>query len=460
MNCDVCGKEARPGDAFCRQCGSRLAGGEAPAEVGGETAWAPPQEETAGETAWVPPQEEPGSETAWAPGGAVEEAPPGAEAPPAAGGAPPAAALVPPAAAVTPPPPYPPPQVPRAAAAKTSGWAVASLVLGILSFLCLPFIAAVVAIVFGAIARGDIRRSRGETGGSGLATAGIVLGVVNLALLFVFAAALVPWMVINLGRTETVTRTVGAQGAQAVSATLEMDSGSIKVGGGAANMFEGTFTYNVKKWEPDIEYRVRDDLGELSVKQGGEWWVPSFWFIRNDWDIRFSGEVPLDLAATLSSGDGEFDLKSLLLRSLSVDSSSGDISADLSGEMPELRRVSIDDSSGSVDLDLTGKYATYIQMDVETSSGDVNVDLTGEWESALGATINCSSGDVTLRLPSEVGVRVRVRSRSGDVNVSGMSLDSGDEDGAVYVNGAFRRALITLQIDVEVSSGDITLLAE
>jgi len=205
---------------------------------------------------------------------------------------------------------------------------------------------------------------------------------------------------------------------------------------------------------------VRQDVGELSVRQGGDWWIPAFWFIHNDWDIRFANSVPLDITATLSSGDGDFDLKSLALRSLNADASSGDLGVDLSGDKPELRRVVIDSSSGDVDVDLKGKYSTYIQMDIENSSGDVNVNLLGEWVSTLGATITNSSGDVTLRLPKDVGVRVRARTRSGDISAPGMTVDSEDGEGAVYVNDAFRRAIITLQIDVEVSSGDITLLME
>ncbi len=454
--CNKCGVEVAGGDAFCRQCGSRLAGGSV-GEAAPETAREPagdvdaPAGGEAPETAWEPGGE--AHETAWEPAGEAA-AGAGREGPPAGEG------TAAPAAPIVPPAPYTPPPAPDIAASRTSGLAVASLVLGILSFLCLPFIAAVVAIVFGIIAKSGIRRSGGETGGSSLATAGIVLGVVNLSLLLIFAAAVVPWVVINIGRTETVTRTVGAQGAQSVSASLEIDSGSLEVSGGAGDLFEGTFTYNVKRWEPEIDYRVRQDAGELSVKQGGDWRVPAFWFIRNHWDIRFSGSVPLDLAAALSSGDGDFDLKALDLRTLSVDASSGDINVDLSGELPALRRVNLDSSSGDVDLLLKGRYGTYIELDVENSSGDVNVDLLGQWESTLGANISTSSGDVTLRLPADVGVRVRTRTRSGDVSARGMTLDSEDGDGAVYVNGAFRKTLITLQIDVEVSSGDITLLLE
>ena len=58
----------------------------------------------------------------------------------------------------------------------TNGWAIASLVLGILG-------GSLLAIVFGLVARSQIRRSGGRQGGLGLATAGIVLGCVWLALI-------------------------------------------------------------------------------------------------------------------------------------------------------------------------------------------------------------------------------------------------------------------------------------
>ena len=472
MRCEDCEKEARSGDAFCRQCGAKLGGEKAPSAAGvAAEAAAEPGEKPEGEAGGGEPLEPtPGKEAEPVAGEegappAGEEAAPGeqeaasAEAGPGPG-EPAAAPLVPPVPPVPPPTLYPPPSAPRPKPRRTSGWAVASLVLGILSFMCLPFIGAVVAIVFGAVAKGGIKRSKDDVGGSGLATAGIVLGIVNLSLLIVFAAVLVPWTLMNIGETKTVTRTVATQGAESVSADLEIHAGDLKVGGGAGNMFDGTFTYNVKHWEPEIDYGVSQGLGELSVKQGGDWWVPTFWFIRNEWDLKFKDTVPLDLSATLSSGDGDFDLKNLSLRSLDVNASSGDIAADLSGNLPELRRISIDGSSGDIDLDLQGKYQTYIQLDIENSSGDIGVNLVGQWESTLGANIQNSSGDVTIHVPKDVGVRVRVRTRSGDINAPGMKMDSQDGDGAVYVNESFRRSLITLQIDVEVSSGDIILLLE
>jgi prepilin-type processing-associated H-X9-DG protein len=65
-----------------------------------------------------------------------------------------------------------------AAPAVTSGKAVASLVLGVLSF-CALFLAGVPAIIFGALALRDVGRGRGRVKGQGLAITGLVLGIVG-----------------------------------------------------------------------------------------------------------------------------------------------------------------------------------------------------------------------------------------------------------------------------------------
>ena len=88
------------------------------------------------------------------------------------------------------PPPYPPtypPTYPYPVNPPTSGKAIASLVLGIVGLfaLCaygLGLVAAILAVVFGFLARADIRRAQGALGGDGLAKAGLVTGFVGIGL--------------------------------------------------------------------------------------------------------------------------------------------------------------------------------------------------------------------------------------------------------------------------------------
>lgn len=69
----------------------------------------------------------------------------------------------------------------QVSAGETSGKAIASLVLGIGGFVIFPFVLSILAIVFGHQAKREIAQRQG-LGGAGLATAGIVLGWIGVAL--------------------------------------------------------------------------------------------------------------------------------------------------------------------------------------------------------------------------------------------------------------------------------------
>jgi Domain of unknown function (DUF4190) len=77
------------------------------------------------------------------------------------------------------------------AAQRTSGKAIAALVLGIVSIFAFGFIAGLIAIILGVLARKEIDADP-SLGGRGLATAGLVLGIVGVVLwalvLFVWVA--------------------------------------------------------------------------------------------------------------------------------------------------------------------------------------------------------------------------------------------------------------------------------
>jgi hypothetical protein len=72
---------------------------------------------------------------------------------------------------------------------RTSGTAIASLVFGVLSWVTLPVIGAILAVILGANARSEIRRAPpGSIEGDGLALAGLILGWVQLALFIAIIA--------------------------------------------------------------------------------------------------------------------------------------------------------------------------------------------------------------------------------------------------------------------------------
>ncbi|GAA0980777.1 hypothetical protein GCM10009562_28880 [Nocardioides aquaticus] len=82
-----------------------------------------------------------------------------------------------------PPPPGAYPYLPQMHVRATNGLAIASMVLGIL---WLYWVGSILALVFGYVARAQIKRSHGQQVGGGMAVAGIVLGWIGIGIALVF----------------------------------------------------------------------------------------------------------------------------------------------------------------------------------------------------------------------------------------------------------------------------------
>jgi len=100
---------------------------------------------------------------------------------------------------------------------ETSGKAVASLVLGISVFL-FSILTGIPAIIFGHLAKSDIRKSGGRLQGDGMALAGLILGYLSVAfipVLLMIAAIAIP----NLLRARMAANEASAVGSMRIIVT-------------------------------------------------------------------------------------------------------------------------------------------------------------------------------------------------------------------------------------------------
>jgi hypothetical protein len=90
---------------------------------------------------------------------------------------------------------------PVTAVSRTSSLAIASLIFGVLSWCVLPVVGAVVAIVCGHLARGEIRHAPADTviEGNGLAVSGLVLGYLNIVAGVLFLLTVVGVLFLGAG---------------------------------------------------------------------------------------------------------------------------------------------------------------------------------------------------------------------------------------------------------------------
>ncbi|MCG2739619.1 MAG: DUF4190 domain-containing protein [Syntrophaceae bacterium] len=90
---------------------------------------------------------------------------------------------------------------PPAVHATRSTMAIVSLISGILGWTLLPFLGSIVAVITGHKAKKEIRDSMGQLGDAGMATAGLVLGYIGLALVLCVCAAVVAVMALGMSQS-------------------------------------------------------------------------------------------------------------------------------------------------------------------------------------------------------------------------------------------------------------------
>jgi hypothetical protein len=210
----------------------------------------------------------------------------------------------------------------------------------------------------------------------------------------------------EVGELQRESQSVNLENARSVRANLKMGAGELNLTGGADQLMEADFSYNVAAWKPGVNYDVIGDAGELSVDQGQGEDLPITGDARNEWDIAFNDEVPTNLSVQMGAGESDLDLDSLTL---------------------------------------TG-------LDLEMGAGRTTIDLTGDYDRDLVASIQGGVGQATVQLPSEVGVRVEAQGGLGQINAEGLQ-----REGEAYVNDAYGDSEITLDVDIQGGVGQINL---
>jgi hypothetical protein len=253
-------------------------------------------------------------------------------------------------------------------------------------------------------------------------------GIALLAMVAVLLAASGCGSGVRVGSLQTESETVELGGATAVRVEIDMGAGELDVAGGAAELLEANFAYNVAELKPEVDYGG----GTLTVRTPKvETGIASLFDLadyRYEWNLRLNDDVPMDLDVNVGAGETNLKLGSLSLTSLDVAGGAGEIMVDLSGS------------------------SSLTRLDVAGGAGALTVDLTGAWQNDLEATIGGGVGKRILILPRDTGVRVRVEVGIGGVDATGMT-----KEGEYYTNDAYGQSEATLYLDVAGGVGETEL---
>ena len=119
----------------------------------------------------------------------------------------------------------------------------------------------------------------------------------------------------GIGETIRESRTVDlskAQGSERVRVELELNAGELRVEGGAKELMEADFIYNVASWKPEIQFEKSGFRSTLRVHQGGH--TASIGKTQNEWRLKLNDTIPMDFSLHCGAGENRLNLGQLDLR--------------------------------------------------------------------------------------------------------------------------------------------------
>jgi hypothetical protein len=250
----------------------------------------------------------------------------------------------------------------------------------------------------------DAHRARQNSGAEDGGSSGTVAALIIFLVIIGIAVT-----VGKGGRSLTVhdSQSVELQGAKSVNAEINMPSGELLLSGGSGRLLDADFTYRTIEGKPRVDYSVSGDKGQLEVSQDEK--RLNFGGRRNDWTLRFSNNIPLDLKVALGAGKSDLNLK---------------------------------------DMDVT-------HLEVNMGVGRMDLDLTGDRKEDLQVDVRGGVGSAEIRLPKNVGVHVNASGGIGSVNARGL-----EHEGGAYVNEVYGKTHATIQVNIQGGVGEISLVEE
>lgn len=243
--------------------------------------------------------------------------------------------------------------------------------------------------------------------------------------------------------TEDIT--VAVPNADEARVKISFGAGELTLSPGAEDMLvEGTATYNVPNFKPEVE----ESNGLIEIKQG-EFQSLNVTDFKNEWDLKLS-ETPIDLEINAGAYKGRYEFGGLALTNLTVRDGASDV--DVTFSAPNLTDMSVFRyETGASNVVLTGlSNANFATMFFNGGAGDYTLDFSGDLQQEATARVETGFGNLTLIIPEDMDARVTVEGAAINVNHSsgwGQSNQTYTQEGSGP----------TLILIVKMAAGNVTI---
>lgn len=167
-------------------------------------------------------------------------------------------------------------------------------------------------------------------------------------------------------------------------------------------------------------------------------------------DLRLSPDVPTHLAVHVGAAESSLELGGLPITGLELNTGASETRLSFDEPNPvRMERMSLRVGAAEFRAEKLGN-AGFDRFSFEGGVGDVLLDFTGQWEGTARASIKVGVGALKLRIPRELGVRIRKKSFLTSFDAAGFT-----RVGDAFQSANWEAADARLELDLEAAFGSI-----
>ncbi len=230
--------------------------------------------------------------------------------------------------------------------------------------------------------------------------------------------------------------------------TLSFGAGDLNLVSGAKKLVEGTATYNI----PDFKPEIKTEGQNITIKQGNYQMngFPALNNVKNKWDLKLGTD---EMALTINAGayKGHFDFGGLALTDLTVNDGAAEVNADFSApNTVKMNVLSYKTGASNVTLENLSN-ANFGTLVFESGAGNYKLDFGGKLQRDCSVTIRSGMSNLTLVVPSNVSATIKVSSGLSNVQAP----DGWTKNAETYSQEGSGP---TLTIIVEMGAGNVQIM--
>lgn len=244
--------------------------------------------------------------------------------------------------------------------------------------------------------------------------------------------------------SETVELQDKYQTGQPIQLQLDMKMAKAKIGSTEDKLAEAEFEYGSDALKP--EFKTEED--RISIRNTLDKY--SFGKIINDWKVKVTDKVPLEVELTADASDADMDMGGMLIKKMSAQVNASSMKIDFSEPNKEsLDKFRLDADASNISIDRAGNIGFKV-MDIGADASKIIVDLTGENESEGEVRLDTKASTVRLKLPEDVGIRIVIDNYElSSVKITNNKILSRSEK--EYVSSNYEESEKTLRIYADLN---------